>query len=418
MNTNTPRRGVFVYNCAMEEILTKLESGSCFACSDFPAPHGFTYISATFEAWSNDWTARFFRKPNDRFARAMFLMGDAMMQRTLQLCMMLRILRASDDIEKSQTNRTRVIWKEARTRNIHMQQLLLLRTPLELHRAYMNGRWVYFQSIPIPKAIQRAETLRADDKLLFKQTMQRCGIPVARGFSVRTIEEARHAWNELNQPVVVKPRIGSRARHTTPYIRTWEDLSLAFFSAKILCHYVMLEEHLFGSICRATVVNGVLRGFLQKNPPRITGDGVHTVRELVELANDTKRDGVWQIIWGEEHDTYVARQGLTASTILEKGVRIDISRHSGRQVGGDSHEMPGGIHSKLREYIERAARELGVPVVGFDMIIADATKDPDAQRWGMLEANSLPYIDLHYAPLEGEPSNVAAHVWDLWNEQK
>jgi D-alanine-D-alanine ligase-like ATP-grasp enzyme len=68
--------------------------------------------------------------------------------------------------------------------------------------------------------------------------------------------------------------------------------------------------------------------------------------------------------------------------------------------------------------MERAARALQTPLVGFDLIIPDPERDPDAQTWGVIEANSLPYIDLHYLPLEGTPSNVAASVWDLWGPSR
>jgi hypothetical protein len=40
--------------------------------------------------------------------------------------------------------------------------------------------------------------------------------------------------------------------------------------------------------------------------------------------------------------------------------------------------------------------------------------DPNNQKWGIIEANSLPFIDLHYWPLYGEPVNIASYVWDLW----
>jgi D-alanine-D-alanine ligase-like ATP-grasp enzyme len=56
-------------------------------------------------------------------------------------------------------------------------------------------------------------------------------------------------------------------------------------------------------------------------------------------------------------------------------------------------------------------------VAGFDLIIADPEQDPDNQEWGIIEANSLPFIDLHYLPLYGRPSNPAAQVWDMWTHQ-
>jgi D-alanine-D-alanine ligase-like ATP-grasp enzyme len=65
-------------------------------------------------------------------------------------------------------------------------------------------------------------------------------------------------------------------------------------------------------------------------------------------------------------------------------------------------------------YMEKAGVVLGAPVVGFDVIIENPTEDPDTVRWGIIEANSLPFIDLHYLPLHGTPSNPASAVWDLW----
>jgi len=57
---------------------------------------------------------------------------------------------------------------------------------------------------------------------------------------------------------------------------------------------------------------------------------------------------------------------------------------------------------------------VGLSVVGFDCIIPDPTKDANSQRWGIIECNSLPFIDLHYFALEGKPKNIAGMIWDMW----
>ena len=57
---------------------------------------------------------------------------------------------------------------------------------------------------------------------------------------------------------------------------------------------------------------------------------------------------------------------------------------------------------------------MGLPVVGFDVIIGDPTKSADSQRFGIIECNSLPFIDLHYYALEGKPRNIAGMIWDMW----
>jgi D-alanine-D-alanine ligase-like ATP-grasp enzyme len=93
---------------------------------------------------------------------------------------------------------------------------------------------------------------------------------------------------------------------------------------------------------------------------------------------------------------------------------VPLTHRTGRLFGGETRELLASVHPKLRDTLERAVRTLDVPVVGLDVIIKDPEADPDTQTWGIIEANSLPFIDLHYLPLYGTPSNPAAQVWDLW----
>jgi D-alanine-D-alanine ligase-like ATP-grasp enzyme len=164
-------------------------------------------------------------------------------------------------------------------------------------------------------------------------------------------------------------------------------------------------------------VNGTLVGFFQGDPPRVVGDGKRTIRELIAKQNVGKHDRVQEIVVREEHELFLARQGYTLDSALTTGARIDLTHRTGRLFGGETRELLNTVHPSMRAYLERAARILQTPVVGIDLIIEDPVSDPDTQRWGIIEANSLPYIDLHYLPLYGEPSNVASAVWDLWKEK-
>ena len=76
------------------------------------------------------------------------------------------------------------------------------------------------------------------------------------------------------------------------------------------------------------------------------------------------------------------------------------------------------LHPSFIPILKRAADIVDLPVVGFDVIIPDPTKSADAQRWGIIECNTLPFIDLHYYALLGQPKNIAGEIWDLWNSSK
>ena len=77
--------------------------------------------------------------------------------------------------------------------------------------------------------------------------------------------------------------------------------------------------------------------------------------------------------------------------------------------------------------LEHVAKFLNDPLIGVDFIIEDITKswrEParnassitgagGEQHSGIIECNSLPFIDLHHYPLFGQPNNIAGKLWDL-----
>ena len=64
--------------------------------------------------------------------------------------------------------------------------------------------------------------------------------------------------------------------------------------------------------------------------------------------------------------------------------------------------------------LEHVAKFLDDPLVGVDFIIEDITKSwREEQHCGIIECNSLPFIDLHHYVMFGKPQNVAGKLWDL-----
>lgn len=393
----------------------KERPGACADCGNSPVNHFEHYVSNTLAVWSANALA------NREGIHTSLVMGlgtlfDALEQSLQKTIGAMPFARFSRDVAKASTYRSQVIWEEAIRRGIEMEHLYLFGRATEIYRARLGGIWHYFQSLPIPKALRGEGVGWLDDKLLLKRTLAEAGVAAPRNRSVTSVEEGLRAVDELRGAVVIKPRSGSRGRHTSVNVQERRDAETALRSAQKLCRYVVIEEYLEGPVCRGTVVNGRLAGFFRADPPTIRGDGRSAVRELIERQNAGKPERVQDIVLTEEHNRFLSRRGVSADTILSSGELLPLTHRTGRLFGGTTREMLGSEHPKLRAYLERAAAALGVAVVGFDLIIEDPERDPDEQKWGIIEANSLPYIDLHYLALEGTPSNVAAHIWDLWPE--
>lgn len=325
------------------------------------------------------------------------------------------LARTNTDKNKAVTGRSGLIWEEATRRGIEMEQIIFRGKPLEQYRARINGRWFYFESLPIPSHLPQRGYAWADDKLLLAQRLEAAGIPTPKARCVASWSDTLRAFEELPKPVIVKPRLGSRGRHTTTHITTLAELRSAYDLAKEIARELVIEEHLFGSVCRATVVGGKLVGFFRADPPRVVGDGVHTIAELIEEKNKTKHERLGAVEITGDLISCIARRGYTLESVLPENVLLDLSAKTGRFYGGTTKEMLLETHPSMHTFFEKAAQVVDAPIIGFDLITTDPTSDPDSVRWGVIECNSLPFIDLHYYALEGEPNNIAPHIWDLWN---
>jgi len=334
----------------------------------------------------------------------------------LKLAIAIKLIRYNDDIAKVLNGRSEVIWEEARRRGIPMRQLYFLKKPLDIFEAQINGRTIIFESLPIPTHLQTTAIRWMDDKLILKEKLTAAGLPVARGGAFTNFEPMLKLFNKLDKPVIVKPAQGSRGRHTTTFIYTAEELRRAFDIGKQIARRLVIEEHLFGSVYRATIIDGKLIGVLRGDPPRITGDGVNTISQLIVIKNINKHPKVKDFVASPLTHDFLARSNLTLQSVLPKGKTIDLTEKIGISYGGFAAEDFLICHPETKRILEDVGRVVNFPVMGFDFIIPDITKDPREQKWGIIECNSLPFVDLHHHPLEGAPINAAKEVWDLWDK--
>ena len=192
----------------------------CAACGDFPVNHTLMYFSKTIDAWGDDRMQFLEHWPLlDRLSN--FVRSNVI----LFVPYLIRFLHAIygrktyTDPTHVDMQRAYVIWEEAARRGIPMEQLTLFGRPIDSYRAYLNDGWIYFESLPIPSRMLARSEPYIDDKFLFKQFLKRNQIPCADFALATNIADAHRSLEQLHMPVVVKPRIGSNSRHTTPFIK-------------------------------------------------------------------------------------------------------------------------------------------------------------------------------------------------------
>jgi cyanophycin synthetase len=320
------------------------------------------------------------------------------------------LIQINTDISQIKYPRALVLWEEAHRRGIKIEEIKPFGNSIDLYRAYINGKPLYFMNLPRLEKVATSNLTWVDDKYLLKKKLLEHHLPVSPGGAFTTLRSALKAFDVLEKPVIVKPRAGSRGRHTTTFIYNKEDFIKAFKIAKQLCHWVMVEEHLFGDVQRGTIIGGKLVGVLGGSSPMVTGDGKSTIAELIKIRDDQRPEKVKETKVNPYH---MQRQGLTMETVLPIGKTVTLSEKIGVNYGGTSYDCSKECHPDTKQMLEEVGKVLDISIIGLDFIVPDITKSYKEQKCGIIECNGAPFIQLHHDPLIGESINAAKFVWDL-----
>jgi len=328
----------------------------------------------------------------------------------------LRIGKLVRDIRDDDSDRTKALWTEAKRRGIEMRHYRCGAIK-DLFIARHGGVTRCFDGLPRPRGPEADSLYWMDNKPVMRKRFAEAGIPIAKGASVWSEEEGVEVFNRLRKPVITKPHTGSRSRHTTIHLSTEDAFRKAFRSAKVLSPKVLIEEELEGFVFRGTLIGGKLKAVLRREPPHVVGDGTHTIRELVELENrrEARHTHTFHpIATGEEAEAELARQNRTWQSVPEMGTFVPLSQKISRGIGASNTDVTDDVHPDNRALLEKIGALLKDPLVGVDFIMKDVSVAWHAQpHSGVIECNSLPFIDLHHFPLNGKPRNVAGALWDL-----
>ena len=390
--------------------LESVASTRCTYCGNNPVNHRYRYFSQTLSVLVSTWELPM---PLNEAVRARI--EKKMMRLIFALLKLVGILRYTEAV-RPVSDRSLVVYEEGKRRGHTIEQVFFCGKPTEDYRILHTGIWHHYTSLPLSDGENTALKALVDSKAYLKNLFLQHGVRVPHGGRATSVEEATQIFERIEKPVIVKPEIGSRGRHTITHIKTKEELREAFQIAQELCRFVVVEEHLSGSVYRATCVDGNVVGVLRGDPPRVTGDGASSINELITRKNATKHARQRDFVRTKSSLAFLNRQGYSLDTVLPSAVTIDLTEKIGLSYGGFAVEEFRRTHPKLLALLSQASSVLGLPIVGFDVISEDITQDPDRVRWGIIEANTLPFIDLHHFPVEGDPVNVAASVWALWEK--
>ena len=351
------------------------------------------------------------------FEQACALCQAAINTQPFDLTETLRILRELDEDVRLGPSTGAIVYA-AQARNIPYRRLT-------------EGSMVQFGWGSKQRRIQAAETDRtsavaeaiAQDKELTKQLLQAAGVPVPEGRPVSSAEDAWAAACEIGSAVVVKPQDGNQGKGVTVNLASEKQVKTAYAEAFKISDEVLVERYIVGQDHRILVVGNKLIAAARREPPMVIGDGIQSVRELVDRVNSDPRRGtghatsLTKIRFDDIALARLAEDGLNAESIPAKGIRVILRNNANLSTGGTATDVTDDVHPDCAARAIAAAQMVGLDVAGVDIVCNNVLRPLEEQGGGVVELNAAPGLRMHLQPSFGKGRAVGeAIVSSLFSE--
>lgn len=365
-------------------------------------------------------TLQFIFNSLKRYNRPYGRLYNAVVSSFFKLLLTLGILKEVEPSKQVKYDaRLDVIIQQAKRINQPIKPLSLLGHPTRFVSTTIDNKKSYFEVFPTNRAWQNYP-VDIDDKITFKNLLGNNKMPVAKGtvfWSSR--RAAEYAIHKLGYPLVAKPLSGSLSKHTTCNIRSAKELTRAIKVSKKISAQIVVEQYIRGDLFRITLVNYKVAGACLRRPPLVKGDGTHTLAQLIRKKNQTIKKAAHAqhnpqprlVPNNSELKTLVLSQGYSLKSIVPKGKNVQLHSKVTLSNGAKIIDVTDKICEKNAELFTKVAKLCGLPVVGIDVIAQDLNRPYTKQPFAVLEANSMPYIDMHHFPTRGKPRNIAGAIW-------
>ena len=292
--------------------------------------------------------------------------------------------------------------------------------PLHIFRVLRGGIGFIFQFWPgFLSRRRRPDFPQLFDKVHQKRLLERSNLPAPTLFdTVRAPSELR--LSKVKLPAVTKPRNGTYSRYVTTHINSMDALVAAVTEISSAGLQTLIEEHVDGLHYRLLCVRGSFVGCVERRAPNVTGDGIHTIRELIDIRNrepgrGSKRN-ILRLLHFLEFDSTSAEilkaRGVYFDTVLPEGQMLTIQRKITGAVGADFIGVTHRVHPETIAACEAFATTHDLFMAGFDFITPDIERPfTEVGVFNEVNVRNVDTSCIEHCNM-GEQTPVSRYIWD------
>ncbi len=261
-----------------------------------------------------------------------------------------------------------------------------------------------------------------ENKEVTKIILRENGINVPDGISAKSFDEAIDYFQMFSDKnIVVKPKSTNFGKGVVILKQPYgiDDYKSAIEYAFSYDNSILVEEFASGKEYRFLVIGDEVAAILHRVPANVTGDGIHTIEELVQEKNKDPLRGTGyvtpleRIRLGEVEKEYLGFSGKSFGYIPQKDETVYLRENSNISTGGDSIDYTDDVIDEYKSIAVKAAKAVGARICGADIIIRDIREKPDERNYSVIELNFNPALHIHNYPYKGMNRQVGKKVLDL-----
>jgi len=232
-----------------------------------------------------------------------------------------------------------------------------------------------------------------------------------------TEEDLLNTATSIGYPVVLKPISGTKGKGVFTNIRDNREL-LHYFEylvTELRAKHIVMESHVSGELdVRVLVIDETVAGAINRIPANVTGDGRHTIDELIDQKNAIRAKNPFlhsgPIVRDNEVLNYIDEAGHTLETVLIEGEQLRLRGKSNGSAGGDSIDITNELPQEVKDDSVRAVKAIpGLYCAGVD-ILCSVNSDGFSYNYDFIEINATPQIGLNMYPIIGTGQDVP-RIW-------
>lgn len=300
---------------------------------------------------------------------------------------------------------TQILIKEAITRGVPVEEI----DPQDNFIGLGKGdKKTYVKQATKTELDNYITVLMMENKVVTKKILAKKGIRVPAGEEFSSYDEAaRRIGPYVGKKVVIKPKSTNYGLGICIFEKGGSEKDL-LEAVEIAFEYdktVIIEEFIPGQEYRFLVIGGEVAAVLKRVPANVTGDGVHTITQLVDVKNEHPFRGygytapLKKIELDEQTELYLKQQELKFDDVLPDGKTVYLRGNSNISTGGDSIDMTDEMPGFFKRVAVEAAASVKAVFCGVDIIIEDYRDEKSP--FGIIELNFNPSTDMHAYPYQG-----------------